>query len=127
MPNRETADQVCDRLETLHGRVLSEEERGELDLWNKGRALHQLVNFYGFEVLREMITSYGTSAMEQLLRVPPGDERVVAVHAAAYGINDMVTKLFQDIDAAIQASATTPAVLKHGLQKISSEAPLESL
>lgn len=125
MPRRDSADQIISSLEQLNGPV-SEEEKAEIDLHQKGRALAQVVNFYGWEVALEMIQSYVTGSVSALVNLAPGDPTVPTAHAAASAMNDFYIKFVQDVQIAIEASSKTPEVLKRSI-KIVSAAPLESL
>jgi hypothetical protein len=108
---------IVEKLEAQLGTQLNEEQQGEIELWQKGRALQALTGHYGWPVLQEMLQSYSTDATRTLLQVDPAQrEEVVAQHAVAYAANRLYVLLVDDIKAAIEASNTTPVVLKQGIR-----------
>lgn len=127
MATRDTADAISRLIETTRGAGLNDEERGQIELWQKGKALQQLTSVYGWEVLLEMMQSYPQDAIRQLLIVPPGDnDRVIAAHAVAYALNDFYTKFIEDVNNAIE-NGKAPDFVKQNVHKLRSEMPLESL
>ena len=127
MASRDTSEAIARLIETARGSGLTPEEKGEIDLWQKGKALQQLSGFYGWDVLLEMLQSYPAHAVKQLLAVSPGDnERIIAAHAVAYALSDFYDKFIQDVQSAIDG-AKAPEFAKQELHRMRSEMPLESL
>lgn len=125
MVNKDSAEQMIDLFKN-RGFQVTEQDQFEIELFHKGRALQQIVGFYGWDVLREMIQSYSTQALSDLVNMPPGDERVLCAHAAASALHEAYSKLVQDIQAAIDAAAQTPEIIKRGY-KVATDIPIESM
>jgi len=125
MPRTDSAEALVDHLERA-GLELSPEERAEIDLHQKGRALAQKVNFPGWQVALEMLQSYVLKATEVLVNMTPGDPAVPTAQAAASAASQIYSKFVQDVQAAISASEQTPEVLKRGYKRFVG-APPESL
>jgi hypothetical protein len=125
MSVKNPAEQIIAAME-LSGEPISEEEKNEIELYQKGRALGHMVQFEGWEVITQMLRSYAEGATRQLVtKIPPGSPEVVAAHAAAHAANEVVNNFFYDVDRAIEASRTTPAVLKRAHRAI--VGPTESI
>lgn len=120
-------EDITSKIEALRQSPLTEEERGELDLWDKGRALKELTGFYGWEVLLEMWKDYKQSAVDHLLATDPAQRDEAAVsHAIAWAINRQINIFLEDVGRAIEASKQSPSAMKLALLK-ASEVPPESL
>jgi hypothetical protein len=103
----------------------SQEDKRDVQLWLKGRALASLVNTDGWDVVKEMLQSYARSALEGLIEIHPAEkDKVSAAHAIAFAVNDLILKLFQDIGTAVENSRTTPQSLKEKAKKSNSEVAL---
>jgi hypothetical protein len=118
-------DLMLDRLETMRKQPLTDEEKHEVNLWNKGRALSQIIVTEGWEVVLEMLQSYAGDAIEQLMKIVPGDDKeVVFQHAVAYAAGKIYTNFISDANQAVEASRVTPGCVKEGLK--AGPAPVES-
>jgi|SRR5581483_7554655 len=118
-----SADMMVTRLESLLQRELTEEEIAEIDLWQKGRALQQLIGLPGWEVLVATSKEYAQAEIRTLLNTQPGDtEKVMVNHAVAYGCDHMFEQFWRDIMTAVDASRRTPEVVKEAYRR-RSEAP----
>jgi hypothetical protein len=112
------------RLEQLLNRELNPEEQTAVALWEKGRALAQVVPTYAWDVILEMLQSYPLKAMDALMRLSPGEEvEVRASHAVAYALNQFYEKFQEDVANAIEASRHTPDVVKEQLQRPTTAPP----
>lgn len=124
MAGRNPADELIADLRQVRG--VSEEEAAEIQLWQKGKALAQQVQSFGWNVVEEMIHDYVQNATEQLLNLAPGDPTVLQAHAAASALADFERKLRQDVATAVEAARTIPAAVKSGIRTIRGT-PAESL
>ena len=115
---------MVDRVEGGLGRALTDEERFEITMWDRGRTLAQVINTEAWEILLDTIKSYVDGATEALLRLSPGDANVKEAHAVAFALSDFYQKFQQDVNQAVTTSTVTPAVLKAAVR---SPVPLESL
>lgn len=118
------SDVAFSRVEALLNRPLTEEEQAEIDLWNKGKALAQVVNFPGWEVAMATLESFAQDTSETVLDMTPGDPAVPTAHAAAYAARQIAFKFKQSIQNAIDASHQTPSAMIEAFQN--SEVPVES-
>lgn len=126
MVRRTDYDQLISNLEARRGQEFTDEQRGEIELWSKGRALAQIVGFYGWEVAMEMLSQYVVDATERLVATDPGDEKERnAQHAIAHAASKIVRMFREDVLNAINASQKTPDVVKLGAR--GGEVPPESL
>lgn len=120
-------DQLVEQVESALRRELEEHERQEVELWRRGRSLSGLINSPAWETLQATIAEYPRQAIDDLLRVKPGDnDRVLAAHAVAYALNEFHEHLQQDLQAAIDASDRTPDVVREAA-RLTSAAPPEAL
>ncbi len=125
--NTDSKKSVIETLEALRGSELDAEELGEIDQWNKGRALMQLVVTPGWNVVLEMLSSYAGNSMHKLASIDPKNkEDVVAEHAVFYAASKIYNLFVEDVQSAIERAKITPGVIKDGLRKVS-PAPPESM
>jgi hypothetical protein len=118
---------LAQRLESINGRGLNDEEQYEIDQWQKGRELAHVVNSPGWDVVLEILGSYATKEAERLLRVDPANrEEVLAAHAVAFAAKRIYTIFVEDAQNLIAASSSVPDVVKEGLRH-TSPVPPESL
>lgn len=117
---------MVDRVQGSLGRQLSEEERYEIDQWDRGRTLAQVINTDAWTILIDTLRSYADHATSDLLRLSPGDEHVKEAHAVAYALTDLFVKFQEDVNRAVNASMVTPTVLKNA-HRMASPVPPESL
>lgn len=119
-------DLFIERLEALHERPLTDEEKFEVELWQKGRKLRQIVGLEGWEIAVDTLRSFAVTSMDTLMSIPPGDPRVEAAHAVAYGANETFVKFQQAIANALRASQQPPVVLQEGYKQATAM-PIESM
>jgi hypothetical protein len=117
---------MVERVETSLGRTLTDEERFEVELWDRGRTLAQVVHTEAYIILIDTLRSYADRSTHDLLKLSPGSEHVKEAHAAAYALNDLFVKFQEDINSAVTNSMTTPSVLKNAA-RMSSPVPPESM
>jgi hypothetical protein len=115
---------MISRLENILQRPLEPEEQEDVKTWEQGRALSQIVNTEGWEILCEALQSYADDATAQLLRMRPGDKNVPEAHAAAYALTQLCFKFKENIYNAINMQ--TPDVVRQGA-RMSSPVPPESM
>jgi len=114
---------MVDRVESALGRKLTEEEKFELILWDRGRTLAPQVQTESWQIILDSIKSYVDDAAEALVFMSPGSTTLKEAHAVAYALKTFYIKFQEDIFRAI--NAPTPQVLKHALRN--SQVPPESL
>ena len=120
MPRQASPESMVDRLESLSGKPLTEEQEVEVALWNKGRDLAFVVNSAGWDVVREMLQSYVTNEIDRLLSTDPASrDEVLAAHAVAFSANRIFTIFTEDVQRAVNASVKTPQIVKEQLSKLS--------
>lgn len=117
---------MISRIEGSIGRSLTDEEKYEVELWDRGRTLAQVVNTEAYTILVDTLKSYADRATYDLLKLSPGSEHVKEAHAAAYALNELFVKFQEDINHAVVNSTTTPSVLKNSA-RLASPVPPESL
>jgi hypothetical protein len=107
-----SADILAAELGETLGDGLTDEDRHELDLWEKGRELQSIVNTRGFEIVLAVLQQYVDLTNQTLIEMSPGDPDVIPAHAAASALYDLNIKFRQDINAAVEASHRSPNALK---------------
>jgi hypothetical protein len=95
--------------------VLPEYQLEELEQWKLGNKLRGIVGTEGWELVVDMLKQYETKAVEELLRLAPGDPNVLTVHAAASALVQCNRLFLEDVAAAIESSNRVPDVLKNAL------------
>jgi len=128
MPNnKDSMQNVIQTLQALRGQELDPEEQAELDEWNKGRALAQLVCLPGWTVVLEMLASYAANSMQRLVSIDPSKETERnAEHAIAYTASRLYNLFVQDVASAVDKARKTPTTIKNELRK-AYPAPPESM
>jgi len=125
--NRGSMKDVLEKIAVLRGRELDDEEVGEVEEWNKGRQLAQLVVMPGWSVVLEMLASYAAHALRKLSITDPANfEEVRAEHAVAFAAMGLYNRFIEDVGSAVEKSRKTPPVVKDGLRR-ASPAPPESM
>lgn len=110
-----TADEIISRLENLRGVPVTDEERYEVEQWEKGRVLAPLVMHPGWDTAIGILRGQAERAVVDLLNTTPTDvDAVRAAHAVAYATNSTFQSFLILIDSAIQASKSTPRVIQDG-------------
>jgi hypothetical protein len=109
-----SADNMVAEIEETLGE-LNEDDRAELDLWEKGRELQSIVNTRGFEIILDTLQSYVDNANDSLIRLAPGDPAVITAHAAVSAASQLVNYFKEDINAAVEASHKSPNALKRAV------------
>lgn len=119
-------DLMVDRLEKMANRPLNDEEKYSVDQWYKGRALAQIAITDGWQIAIDMLKSYAADMAEACMNTDPADkENILANHAMAHAAGKIYTLFQQDVNKAIEASRTTPDVVKEGFKR-GSPAPAEA-
>lgn len=80
----------------------------ELDLYEKGKRLHRVVNSPDWELIVQILEDYRDKAVADLVHLLPGDPHVVCSHAAASCATQIVENFQNDVNSAVQ-SATKPS------------------
>jgi hypothetical protein len=106
-----SAEDLIRSIEENHG-PLEPADIDEIMLWYRGRELLSVVTSPGWEVVVSTLQAYQDAAVDTLVKLLPGDERVVPAHAAASAIAQTVTHFMQDVNAAIEAARILPAVMQ---------------
>lgn len=114
---------MVDRIQGSLGQELSPEDKHEVEMWERGRTLAQVINTEAYTILVDTLKAYADEATSSLLKIPPGDEHVPEAHAAAYALNDLFVKFQEDVRNAVNSSMTTPAVLKRAARMMSPVPP----
>ena|SRR5260221_172336 len=110
-------DMMIERLESFRGEPLTQDEKDELILWDKGRSLNQIVSLNGYEVILEMLQSYAEKAIQELLNADPASkEDVLANHSIAFVSHKIFRNFVTDVNNAVEASKKTPEFLKKSLR-----------
>lgn len=117
---------MISRIEGSIGRELTPEEKYEVEIWDRGRTLAQVINTEAYTILMDTLRTYADRATYDLLKLSPGSEHVKEAHAAAYALNDLVVKFQADVKTAVDNSMVTPAVLKNAA-RMASPVPPESM
>lgn len=114
---------MVDRIQGSLGHELTPEDKYEVELWERGRTLAQVINTEAYKILVDTLKEYADKAVGALLQIPPGSESVPEAHAAAYALTDLCVKFQEDVRNAVNSSMTTPAVLKRVARTISPVPP----
>jgi hypothetical protein len=125
MDDRE--NMMVSRMESALRRQLTPEEIYEVQLWDRGRTLSQIVHTDSWAILLDTIKSYVDGASESLIRMSPGSEHVKEAHAVAFALSDFYLKFQEDINNAIEASTKTPPILREAARTMGTAGPPESL
>jgi hypothetical protein len=124
MEDRE--DIIISRLEAVLNRPLTEEDKEELKLWDRGRVLGQIVHTDAWAILLDTIKVKVDRAVATLLDLPPGHPDVPTAHAAASALTQFSIQIQQDVNDAIAASMEQPQVLREA-GKVHTPAPPDSM
>jgi hypothetical protein len=114
---------MIERIQSALGRVLTDEEKYEVVLWDKGRTLAPHIQTESWQIILDSIKNYVDEAAEALVVLSPGSPTLKEAHAVAYAMKTFYIKFQEDIFRAV--NAPTPTVLKRALRN--SEVPPESL
>jgi hypothetical protein len=118
---------IQEQIEKLNGKPLAEEDRAEIELWQKGRDLAHQVNGPGWNVVLEMLQSYVTQNVNTLMNTDPSKtSEVAATHAIMFAAGRIFRIFQEDVAAAIQASRKTPEIVRQGLKNVT-PVPADSL
>lgn len=113
----DSAKIAINQLETLHNRSLEPEEKNEVEIWLKGRALAQVVGFPGWEVAIEMLQSYAEKEIQDLIKTDPAEkEKILSYHAVAFAADGIFRRFTEDTKNFVEASRNTPNLVKTQLQ-----------
>ena len=97
------------RFEQVIGRRLEDEERDRITLWEKGKALQQMVSMPGWQVLLEMLQSYPVNALKELAAIDPRErDEVLAQQSVAYAGNRIYLNFQEDVANAVLAAKKPP-------------------
>ncbi len=112
-----TADEMITSLEIGADRILSEEEKNEIQQYHNGRLLSQLVMMPGWDVLLEAFRQHKEDAVNELLRINPSDtDAVLAAQAVAYGVYKTLDNLIAEVDASIRWSKQLPEIMRQNIE-----------
>lgn len=119
MSRKGTEPSLADGIEMVGGIPLTDEERQQVLLWEKGRALKSIVGLFGWDVILEMLRSYPESSMEKLKRIDPAQkDEVLAEHAVMYAANRIYVAFVEDAQNAVEAAEHPPDVVKKGIRAL---------
>jgi len=115
MPTRKFAQDISEQIERINDLPLSDEQKLEIELWNQGRALQQIVGSYGWDVVEEIQQQMMQHEIETLLNMDPAErENVVAQHAVAHSAVGFVREFKRRIQAALDQSM--PEVMRQQIR-----------
>jgi hypothetical protein len=80
-----------------------EAARDKLDLIATGRRIAHFIRDPNWEVIIGTLENYRDNATADLISLPPGHPDVLASHAAASAISDLVRKFKSDLETAVNA------------------------
>lgn len=116
-------DDIISSLRTL-GSELTDEDRDEISLWHKGKALAHVVNTDGWDVVLEILQGYVTNAVDQVAKVKPGDtDRILAAHSILYATSEIHRIFVEDVQAAIDAARKPPDILIKNANDLKTSVP----
>lgn len=119
------ANDITAKIEELSGQTLDDEQRYEIELWQRGRTLGHCPPHVREEIqtmLEGYVRDYGDACIAQ-----DGADReaVIAKHARANAAADLLSRFEREFEYALQVAAKTPDTVKYGLRQ--SQVPPESL
>lgn len=115
-------------IETGRNEPLSQNEVDEIELWEKGKALSQIVGTYGWEIALGILKSYVVDQLEQIKNIDPSKrDEIAACQSVLFAANRIYDTFVQDINNAIEFSSTTPDAIKGAAKKIRTNIPLEHM
>lgn len=122
---RAVAEKLSQQIEAAFEGNITDEQRDEIDLWQKGRALQQITTFYGWEVMKEMLEDYAIDAERKLASIDPASQKeVLSQHAVAFASRRLINIFVEDVRRAVEMSRRTPDVVKQAARRM--PAPPES-
>lgn len=114
------------RVEAMRGAALTDDERLEIDLWIKGRALRQITDTEGWEIAMSTLKTYPENAAYTLMRRDPKHkEDVLADHAVAFAASRIYNDFVNTVKLAIDASQKTPNCVRTALKNSPAPVPGE--
>lgn len=113
------SDSFINDIEQLKGHALEQADYDDIEQWQRGQELRQVVTTPAWEIILNSLQAYSDKAAEALLQLAPGDERVMYAHAAASAAAQINTNFRLDVQSAIDAASQVPEVLKRGLNDFS--------
>jgi len=112
-----SSEDVITSLEIGSDRLLSEEEKIEVQQYHNGRLLANLVMMPGWDVLLEAFKQHKEDAVNELLRINPSDtDAVLAAQAVAYGVHKTLDNLITEIESAIKWSKQLPNIMRQNIE-----------
>lgn len=109
---------LADAIESAQGVALEDYQRSEIELFETGRELRNVVNTPAWEIILNSMRRYADRAVEDLLNLLPGDPAVTTAHAAASALVQQHIYFKQDVERAVEASYKTPEVLLPAVRAI---------
>jgi hypothetical protein len=91
--------------------VLSDQDIQEIELYHRGMKLRGVTRTEEWEIITDTLKQYVDSAATELIRLAPGDSRVVTAHAAASALDHLYKCFIEDIQRAVEASDHVPEAL----------------
>lgn len=102
---------LVETLQESRGITLTEGEIAEVEQWQRGTKLRNLVNTEEWQIILDTLHSYVLAANADLMKLQVGDPTVLTAHAAASGVEQLYHLFKHDIEAAVAASYQTPYAL----------------
>lgn len=96
--------------------VLAEDQLLEIEQWQRGRELRNVVNTEAWQIITDTLKRYSDVAVEELLRIAPGDPAVPTAHAAASALVQQYKSFMEDVTVAVQSSYQVPDALKNTIR-----------
>ena len=126
--DKDSIYRMISTIETSRNEALSQDDIDEIERWQKSRALAQLVGQDGWEVLIDMLKSYVTDQIDNLVNADPGNrDEVLACHAVTYAVKHLYDKFTEDVANAVQYAAHVPESIKTNARKVKTHIPLENM
>jgi hypothetical protein len=105
-----------EKISEVLNRQLDEQELSEIQLWEKGRQLAQIVMLPGWQVALEMLQTYPMHALQDLAMTDPSAKDEIAInHSIAFVGNRILVRFQEDVAAAIEAAKQPPPAVKEAV------------
>src|ERR1017187_2383751 len=124
-PKGENVDsnQIISKIEEIGGQSLEEEQKLEIELWQRGRTL-AAVPPHAVEEIQVMLEGYVRKDADDLIAEDPANrDAVIARHAQAHASARLLVRFQSDFQNAIKAASRTPDVVKNGIRYVSQVPP----
>ena len=119
------SNQIAARIEEISGQPLEEDQRLEIQIWQRGRVLASIPP-HAREEIEGMLEGYVRTDADSLIAQDPADTAaVLSKHAQAHASARLLVRFTSDFELAVNSSKT-PDIVKHSLRNFS-QMPPESM